>query len=181
MAVVGLKSNAWLNSDGLYVPLGTSEVTSNRGGSYRVDGPLHLTEVTIALASLPTVASGNEQIVADNVVIPAGAFIEKVVVMVTKEPTDAAGNANLDVGLVDQDRSTEIDFNGLLAAADAFNSGTDLGRTTEYVLGTTEAGALIGTKLTNAGLITASAETADFTDGVIKVRVYWSVPLTADL
>lgn len=179
MAVVGLKTKTWSNDDGLYIFYGPSEATRTRGGEYRIGGPQHITQVSIALASLPTVASSNKQIVADNVTIPSGAFIEKVVVFVTKET--AGTNANLDVGLVDQDRSTEIDFNGFLAAADAFNGGTDLGTTTEYVVGTTEAGALIGTKITNTGLITANAETADFTAGVIQVRVYWSVPLSADL
>jgi hypothetical protein len=182
MAVVSLlpTNSYWDNSDGLRVrnPLAARTVT--RGGEV-YDGAKHKTWVTIALASLPTVASGNKQIVAENVLIPSGAFIEEVQVIVLKEPTDAAGAANLDVGLVDQDRSTEIDFNGFLAAADAFNAGTDLGKKTVYNVGTTEVGALVGTKITNTGILTANAETADWTGGVVRVEVIWSVPLTADL
>lgn len=179
MAVVSLKDNIWVNDDGLPVVFGTSEADLARSGEYMTLGGRHWVEVTINLPSLATVASTNETIVAENVTIPAGAFIEQVDVLVTKET--AGTNANLDLGLVDQDRTTEIDFNGFLAAADAFNGGTDLGTLTSYVVGTTEAGALIGTKITNTGLITASADTADFTAGVIVVRIYYSVPLAADL
>lgn len=180
MAVVSLKPNSYINADGLITFGPGSARTVTRGGEQDFDGR-HFTHVIIALASLPTVASGNKQIVADNVTIPNGAFIEQVDVLVLKEPTDASGTANLDFGLVDQDRSTEIDFNGFLAAADAFNAGTDLGKLTSYTVGTTEAGVLIGTKITNTGLLVANPETADFTGGVVEIRVYWTVPLTADL
>lgn len=180
MAVVGKEtSNVWLNNDGLLWKYGTAEATKQITGEYNVLGPRHMVEVTVDLDSLPTVASGDEQIQSDSVTIPNGAFIEEVEVLVTEET--AGTNANLDLGLVDQDRSTEIDFNGLLAAADAFNGGTDLGTITRYTVGTTEVGALVGTKLTNTGLITASAETADFTAGVLKVRVFYYMPLASDL
>lgn len=178
MAITSLKSNYYDNADGLRQYFGTSQATVTRGGEFDADGR-HWTEVRIALASLPTVASGNKQIVAENVLIPNGAFIEQVDVIVTKET--AGTNANFNLGLIDQDRSTEIDFDGLLAAADAFNAGTDLGTVTTFVKGTTEAGALVGTKITNTGLLVGYADTGDFTDGVITVRIFWSVPLTADL
>lgn len=181
MAVVDLNTNEWVNQDYLLVNFGTNRARAQRGGEYSMlaDGR-HCVEVTINLATLPTAASGDEQIVADNVYIPNGAFIEQVDVLVTKEPT-TSGSPNLDLGLVDQDRSTEIDFNGLIAAGDGWETGTDLGTLFTYVKGTTEAGALIGTKITNTGLITASADTADWTAGVIKCRIYYSMPLSADL
>jgi hypothetical protein len=135
-------------------------------------------EVTVALASLPAFGTANKQILDPTVMIPNGAFIEQVSVVVTKETTGA--NANFNLGLVDQDRSTEIDFDGLLAAADAFNGGTDLGTVTDYVVGTTEAGALIGTKITNTGYLVGWADTADFTAGVIKCRIYYTVNASAD-
>lgn len=179
MAVVSLKTGT-TNADGLRVYYGVDEATETRAGQHQLSDGKQMTEVIIALASLPTVASTDAQIVGDTTVIPDDAIIEKVEVFVLKETTGV--NANLDLGLVSAvDRSTEIDFNGFLAAADAFNGGTDLGTTTEYVVGTTEAGALIGTRLTVPGLITCSAETADFTAGVIRVRVYWYIPLSGDL
>lgn len=180
MAVVDLNDNEYV-SDGLLQRFGANEAQVTRGGTYAaVEGGRHIAQVSIGLADLPTAASGDEQILADNVIIPAGAFIEKVEVLVTKEPT-TSGAPNLDLGLVRLDRSTELDFNGLLAAADAFETGTDLGTLVVYDTTTTESGALVGTKLTNAGLLTASADTADWTAGVLQVRVYYSFPLSADL
>lgn len=175
MAVVDKNTNEWVNSDGLLVKFGTSKARSEYGGelSTLADGT-HCVTLFVDLAALPTAASGDEQIQHDSVTIPNGAFIEKVDVLVVEEPT-TSGSPNLDLGLVDQDRSTEIDFNGFLAAADAWETGTDLGTLTEYVKGTTEAGALIGTKITNTGLITASADTADWTDGVVRVRIFYSI------
>lgn len=183
MAVVDKNTNEWINSDGLLVKFGADRGREERGGEYcRYDNGEHCTSVIIDLAGLPTAASGNEQIQCDNVSLPAGAFITKVVVTVLEEPTEASGtDANLDFGLVRQDRSTELDFNGLLAAADAWHSGTDLGKVTEYTVGTTEAGALIGTALAFTGYFTASPDTDDWTDGTIKCDVYWYMPLAADL
>lgn len=178
MAVVHLKT-VTKNADGLVVAYGINEATVTRAGEYRTNATRRQTEVIVDLSTLPTVASGNKQIVSETSLIPNGAFIEQIDVFVTKET--AGTNANLDLGLVDQDTSTEIDFNGLLAAADAFNGGTDLGSLTTYVLGTTEVGALVGTRLTNTGLITANAETADFTAGILKVTIFWSIPVTADV
>lgn len=188
MAVVDLNANDWVNSDGQLVLFGTDRARASRGGEYSVlANGIHVASVIIDLkgtatsgGTFPTAASGNELIVADNVFIPNGAFITKVRVTVLKEPT-TSGSPNLDLGLVDQDRSTEIDFNGLIAAGDAWETGTDLGTVFEYVLGTTEAGALIGTKITNTGLITASPDTADWTAGVIKCDIEYYMPLAADL
>lgn len=184
MAVVSLKTNTWDNADNLHLVFGADEVIVTRAGEFSTMHGEHFTEVIIALASLPTVASGNQQIVADNVYIPGGVFIKGVETFVLKETTGT--NANLDLGLVSQtDRSTEVDFNGFLAAADIFNGGTDLGSRTmfEKLDGTltTEAGVLVGTKITTGGLITANAETADFTAGVLRIRIHWYVPLTADV
>lgn len=181
MAVVDLNTNEWINSDGLLVNFGTDRARASRGGQYsRLADGQEVVSVIINLAGLPTAASGNEQIVADNVFIPNGAFITKVIVTVLKEPT-TSGSPNLDLGLCDQDRATEIDFNGFLAATDTWETGTDLGKVEEYKVGTTEVGALVGTKITNTGLITASPDTADWTAGVVKCDIFYYMPLTADL
>lgn len=182
MAVVDKNTNEWINSDGLLIKFGTDKARAERGGEYSALGNgSHVVSLMIDLASLPTAASGNEQIQCDNVTIPNGAFITKVRVTVVEEPT-TSGSPNLDLGLVDQDRSTEIDFNGLLAATDTWETGgSDLGLVTEYVKGSTEVGALVGTKITNTGLITASADTADWTDGTVKVDIEYFMPHTDDL
>lgn len=190
VAVVSYNANEYIDvQSGLLNKYGTDKARARRAGEYSIlaDGR-HMVEVTVALATLPTVASTNVKILDDTVLIPNGAFIEEVDVLVTKET--AGANANFNLGLVDQDRTTQIDFDGFLAAADSFNAGTDLGGITNFsIYGygstnptlTTEGGALIGTKITNTGLLVGWADTADFTAGVIKCRIYFSMPLTADL
>lgn len=179
MAVVGKKTSFWKNNDGLSVFFGRDEGSSDASGEYNTLGPQRMVEVVIDLDSLPTQAGGNVQIQSDTVTLPAGAIIEKLEIICTEETTGT--NANLDIGLVRLDRSTELDYNGLLAAGDDFNGGTDLGSVYTYVKGTTDAGALVGTKLAYTGYITANAETADWTAGVIKVRVFFSFPVASDL
>lgn len=180
MAVVTKKDNVWTNNDGLNVLFHKSQGQVIRGGSYREAGSgRHCTEVIIDLADLPTAASGDEQIQSETLIIPSGVYIEQVDVFVEEEPT-TSGSPNLDLGLVKLTR-LEYDFNGLLAAADAFETGTDVGTTHTYLKGTTEAGALVGAVTAFAGYVSASADTADWTDGTLRVRIYYHVPLTADL
>jgi hypothetical protein len=175
MAVV-FPRTGWTNADGLRVWFGTAEAVLGFGGEYSEDGPLHCVEYKVDLATVAA-STTNQYVLDTTVVIPAGSFIEKVVVIPLTETTGV--NANLDLGLIDQDLSTEHDFNGLLAAADAFNGGTDVGVPVEYVKGTTEAGALLGTRITNAGLVCANAETAVFTAGVLLIRIYFSTNTTS--
>lgn len=180
MAVVSYNTTEWNNLDGQLIKFGTDKARATRVGEYMDSASgRHVVEATIALATLPTVASANTKILDDSVTIPNGAFIEQVEVLVTKETAGATATFNL--GLVGQDRVTVNSATGFLSAAAAFNAGTDLGKLTTYTLGTTGAGAFVGAKITTTGLLLASASTADFTAGVIKVRIYYSVPAAADL
>jgi hypothetical protein len=178
MAVVDLNPNNYVNADGLNQYFGLGEAVVTRGGEFEMTDGKHLTEVFI---DLPTISASlsNEYIVADNVTIPAGALIEKVELMVTE--VTAGSSSTLDLGLVDQDRTTEIDFDGFIVNGTTTWHTAAIGTIVEYVQGSTEHGALIGEVLTNTGLITASVDTAAFTDGVVRIRIYWSVPLAADL
>jgi hypothetical protein len=182
MAIVDLRTGDWHNNDGMMVWFGTGRATPSRGGEYSVlANGIHVISGMLDLATLPTAASGDEQIIWENVWLPDNVFILKVRVTVIEEPT-TSGSPNLDFGLVAKDRSTEVDFNGLLAAADAFEAGTDLGVIVEYDTATTEAGVLIGTQFTSGpAYFTASPDTADWTDGTLKLDVEFYVPLTADL
>jgi hypothetical protein len=172
--------NREFNADGLTVYFPDATGTPTRGGELEFDGQ-HISEVYCTLADLPVLsADANGLLLADNVRIPGGAFIEKVSVFVTKEPTDAAGTANFNLGIVNASTMAITDANGLLAAADAFNAGTDLGRTVDYTLGTTGAGALVGTELASTSLLCAAYDTAAFTGGIIRIRVYWNPVLASD-
>lgn len=180
MAIVYLRSGTFNNGDNLHTwfPQGAGTVT--RVGEMNALGARHITRAVVALASLPTVASTNKQVLSETCVFPAGAFIEQVDVFVTKET--AGTNANFNLGFIKAtDHSTEVDFDGLLAAADVFNGGTDLGTLTTYVVGTTEVGALVGTQLAFNSILVGYPDTGDFTAGVLDIRIYWSIPLTADV
>lgn len=180
MAVVTKRTTGtWTNLDGLFIPFGVQEAAATNTGEFKHVGGRHIAEVIIDLANLPTQASGDIQIQSDTVTIPNGAFIEEIRLTVLKETTGAT--ATLDIGLVDQDRATEIDFNGLVTAHAGINDGTDLGQVFLINIGSTGAGALVGTKITNSGLITANPLTASFTAGVVKAEIYYSVPLSTDL
>src|SRR3990167_9752229 len=155
----------WINSDGLQVRFGKEEGVNKGAGEYCLYGPQHMTEVVLELADCPSTAG----VISDTLSIPAGVFIERVTAQVTIET--AGTNANLDFGLAYQHATTgaitELDYNGFLAAADAFNAGTDIGNVaanfTDYVPGATEAGALLGTVLATTNpryLLTCNYDTA---------------------
>lgn len=175
MAAWTASGDGYVNDDGLHIRFGTNKTNVGRAGEYNVLGPTHVTEIQLDLTDLN---ASTQTIISPTVTIPSGAQIEKVVVIVTEIPDSAADNANLDLGFIRYDRTTEYDYNGLLAAADAFHEGA-VGLTTEYVSGTTEAGALVGTVLANDGILVAKADTAAFTTGALTIRIEWSMWVAA--
>lgn len=178
MAVTSLRTNVWDSPDGLrvYFP-GTGHVVT-RGGEVDNTGR-HWVEVVVDLTTLPDFASGNQQMIAENVLIPKGAQIEQVDVVTTVGAV-SSGSATLNVGLVRQDRTTELDFDGLVALL-AKTAIDTVGETVELRVGSTGAGALVGTKLANSGYLVAYPGTANFSAGKVMVRVFWSMPGAADM
>ena len=161
---------AWKNNDGLYLKYGTEKATANKGGEFRLDGPLHMVEVKIDLTALTSSAA----IVSDQIFFPKNARIEEIEV-VTHTAATSGGSATLDVGLQQTDRSTEIDYNGFVAAL-AKTAVDAAGEKNVIRVGSTGAGALIGTTNSTVGYITANYGTAAFTAGVVYVRVkYYAV------
>lgn len=164
----------WKNSDNLFVKLGVSEAasldtTKGAAGEYRTAGELRTTEVVIDLTDLNT---STDIIINDTTIFPKNARIEEVEVEVVTAAT-SGGAATLDVGFIQNaDRSTDIDQNGLVAAA-ALATINAAGKRLNLINGSTAAGALIGTTTTLAGLFTAKAGTAVFTAGVLRLRVKW--------
>lgn len=159
----------WMNSDGLYVKYGTDEGTPTTAGTFptMVSGQ-HVTELRIpALTALTATAA----IIADTTVIPSGATIAKVEVVAETAAT-SGGSAALNIGLSRLDRSTELDYDGFVAAM-ALTAIDATGETTVLTKGSSGAGALVGTKLANAGVLTADYDTAVYTAGELVVRVYW--------
>ena len=183
MSVIDLNTGEWLNDDGLLQRYGTDRARAVRTGEYSVlTGGQHCVETTInlvTLSALSTFGSDINVILDDSVTIPNGALIERVELTVSE--VTAGSSATLDLGLVDQDRSTEIDFDGLIVAGTTTWHTAAIGTVVNYVQGSTEHGALVGTVLTNTGLLTAQVDGAAFTDGIIKVRIFYSIPHAADL
>jgi hypothetical protein len=182
MAVIDMNTNEWLNNDGLLVRFGTERARPARVGEFSsLFNGQHVIELHIDLAALSVLspfASDIDVILDDTVTIPKGALLEKIELIVMEA---SAGAGTLDLGLYDQDRTTVIDQDGLLAASTTGWAGAVIGTTVVYTRATAEAGALMGTVLTNTGLITAQVDAAAFTNGSIKIRIYFSVPLPADL
>lgn len=161
---------SWMNNDGLFIEYGTEKAVANTGGEYRFDGPRHCIEVDIDLTKL-TVTNGGT-ILSDTTFFPKNARIEEVDVLVLTAATGST--AVLNVGLVKTDRTTEIDFNGFVAALPQ-TSLSAAGDMVKLNVGSTDAGALIGTVTTNSGYLTADYDTAAFTAGKVRVRIFYSM------
>jgi len=157
----------WFDNTGLYQKYGIDQTIPMAGGEYRNDAALREIEFKITLSSVP-LATGTIVPGTDNIFMPAGMFIEEVQVVADVLATGATAVLNL--GLIRTDRTTEIDFDGLLTAAPLANIDT-AGERVTYTKGVAGAGPLIGTVTANVGHFVADYDTAAFTAGVITVRV----------
>ena len=159
----------WYNSDGLYVKFGTEVGTAGKAGSYEYDGPLRLVELDLTDLSLLTTTG----VIQDyNTILPKNAFIEKVDIICTTAVT-SGGSATLDIGLISTDTTSAYDDDGLIAAL-AIASFNATGEGVSLSVNSTSAGALIGTVLASNGYLVASYNTAAFTAGACKVRIWYS-------
>lgn len=157
----------WMNSDGLYIKLGVDEGTVGKAGTFGDLGSgQHVLEANITLTSLGTAAA----IIDDNAIIPSGYVITRVQVIATTAAT-SGGAAVLNIGIQRRDRSTEGDYDGYVAALPLANINV-AGETNDLTAGVTYAGALVGTAPSYSGYLTADYDTAAFTAGVVKVRVF---------
>jgi hypothetical protein len=158
---------AYLDNSGLYVKIGPEVAVPQAGGEYKTYGELREVEFKLDLTKLtatPAIVPG-----ADNIFIPAGVRIEEVTVV---NETAAATGVSIDLGLQQTNRSTEIDYNGILAAcvtAD-FNA---LGEKITYTQGSSTIGALVtaGTTGTLPGYLTANSTSTLYTTGVLIIRI----------
>lgn len=162
---------AWVNNDGLVVLFDKEEATTAKAGELPSAGPTRTVEVKIplltALAATPTLLD-------DFVSIPDNARIAKVTV-VTDTAVTSGGSAVLNLGVRKLDRTTAIDEDGFIAALPiaSFNAA---GETVVLTNGVTYGGALLGTTITDAGLLYADYDTAAFTTGAIRVFIEFYIP-----
>lgn len=164
----------WSNTDGLYIKFGQEEAVVNPGGEVSPTGDGLMVSFELAYTDF-TSATAGAVIVMDNVVIPDDAQIDKVELIVHTAFDSSGDGFIFNMGLIDQDRSTEIDFDGLISTevqADIDAAGD----TVTYVVGHADVGALVGTVLTNSGLVCIDYDTAAPTAGVALVRIYFHIP-----
>lgn len=168
---------AYLNADGLWIKVDGEEGTTQKGGHYHEHGNTPgLAELVVDFGDIPATAAipGATSRGALGIQIPSGVRIEEVELF-TETAFTSGGAATLDVGLVRYDRATELDYNGLVAAL-ALTAIDAAGEKTVIRVGSTGAGALIGTTLANPGIMTVNYGTAAYTAGKLKIRVKWYRP-----
>lgn len=168
---------SWMNKDGLYIKYGTEEADVAKGGSFNFIGGTHYVEAEIS--DFTKLGTSAEIIGAEDggdprgIMIPKGAFIEKVELVMTAAAT-SDGSPTLDIGLLKaSDRSTELDDDGLTAAV-ALTAIEVTGDIVEFIQDSTGHGALIGTTLAENGLLCVSRNVTTYNAGAAKVRVYYS-------
>ncbi len=162
--------STWTNNDGLRVKFDITEGETGAGGQVMSYGNVSVVELEI----LGTEIGSSAAVIDDHTVIPSGAIIKEVEV-VAEDAFTSGGSATLDVGLIRLDRSTELDYNGLVAAL-ALTAIDAEGDVVSLVQGSTGHGALVGTTLANAGLVTVNYGTAAYTAGKAVIRVHYYMP-----
>jgi len=155
---------------GLRQKFGVEQTVTSTAGEYRTNGKEREIEFTLNLATLTQA----ETIVDENVFFPVGVKITEIEIFVE---TAAATGTAIDVGFVRTDGTTEIDFNGLLAAMTT--ATLTVGSKIVLRKGGALVGAMVGSGVatTNVGYITASMTDATaFTAGLVKITVRYERP-----
>jgi hypothetical protein len=178
MALTYRNDSRWFNGDNLTVFFPGKANTPVRAGHVKVGGE-NCVEVLVTLSELPVLSSdANGLLLADTVKIPQDVWVSRLETLVL---TETAGvNANLNIGVVNATTMAIFDADYFLAAADIENAGTDVGLETVYRKGTTEAGTGIGAKTASDYYLCGAYDTAAFTTGVLRVRIFYSHVLDAD-
>lgn len=146
----------WHNNDGLVIRFNQEKLNEKgQSGSYNFGGPDETIDVTVDLTDI----TASDSIVEEGIRIPSGMLVKSVSI-ITDEVK--AGGSAIDIGLINEDRSTEVDYNGLVTAKVVGAVGAEVAG----------GGALIGTVLTDkATFVTAKASGALFTAGKIRVQI----------
>lgn len=159
---------SWTNNDGLYIRFGTEKSVPTLGGESTTDGNNRVITLDLTFADLA--ATGTEKIISEGTTIPDGAVIKKATFHVSTAFA-SGGSATLTFGLIDSDRTTAYDADGIDAAiaVAALTAGATI----------TCDGAAVGKLIANTGTpvyITATEGTAAFTAGAGQLVVEYYIP-----
>lgn len=175
----------WTNVDGLVVKFGKERGDESRGGEINSIGR-HVIEFTIdyrdALSATDAVL-GSSTINGGpgtfGVVVPKGARIEALETVVSTPFTSSGtiGSSTLLIGTKKaSDLSTQLDHDGFTTASFVGGVLDAAGERVYVTIGTTGAGAQIGTTLAEAGVISVSNSahaSHPYTAGVLNCRLYY--------
>jgi hypothetical protein len=156
---------AWKDNDGLYHKYGPDKATPKKAGEYVTTGNFREVQLRIDLTALTEA----ETIVDDTVFIPAGMRIQEVVIDTITAATDGTA---IDLGLIKTDRSTQVDYDGILAAF-PIASMNAAGERAIIVDNSTYDGAYVGAKNVDfTSYITCSrTDSTSFGAGLINVII----------
>lgn len=159
---------AWTNNDGLLIRFGADKAVTRTGGESTTDGNDRV--ITLDFDFNDFGAVGTETVLGEEVKIPDGAIIKSANLSVSTAFT-SGGAATLDLGLIDVDRTTVYDADGLdaaVAVAALTEGATIVGD-----------GAAVEAKVNNAGtavLVTSTVGTAAFTAGAAQLVITYYIP-----
>jgi hypothetical protein len=161
----------WFNSDGLKIDLGITEASDQNlsypdAGEYKTFGPVRIQETVIDLTKLA--AFGTTGILSDKVFFGKNWVVERVEIETLVACTGAT--ATLSLGTRQSDRVTDISTTAFASAVPVATIAA-VGTKLLLTAGSTGAGNRIGVNNTIDALWTATVGTANFTAGVIRVRV----------
>ncbi len=173
----------WLNSDGLYVKIGSDEGDINLGGELKTFGNERIIQAAVRYtdALSATYSIVGSAVAANNgsygIAIPKG-FRIKAIEIITKTAFTSSGTigtSTFSLGLKQAaDRSTEIDHDGFTTTSFVGSALDAAGERSYVTIGSTGAGALIGTTIAaNGVLVVANTQHAShpFTAGEAQVNI----------
>ena len=177
---------SWLNSDGLFIKMGKEEGAVAKGGLVQsYEGKVYINaeiDYTDALsATYAIVDGGATESGTFGVVVPEGLRIEEVEVVIQTAFTSSGtiATASFSLGLKQRDRSTELDHDGFTTAAFVGTNLDAVGEKAVVRVGGTGAGALLGTTLSQDGVLVVANTlhgTHPFTAGRAVVRIVGYFP-----
>jgi len=162
----------WFDNDGLYRQFGVTKAVPEVGGDYHREGEYRILEYFLDLTTLTPFTT--VVIPSNTAFIQNGIFVESVDVIV--ETAGAGATATLNIGLINNDRATVDSATGFVNAMTVATlvQGANLHLVVGSAFVGGYVGAAAGTPVT--GYLIATANTANFTAGKIRVRINYRTP-----